>query len=134
QVDVLDRLVRNHAVTIPIYLRVSTEVMRYRLGHRIICDACGWVGKASCGNACPLCGSFTHVRADDLVPESVSRRISSFEHEIEGVLHRYRMSGRLVVVDGEESPSQILQRILAIAQTRGTEMLSRVALAMLPDL
>jgi adenylate kinase len=118
QVRRLDRLLKSTAAVIPIYLAVSTEVMLRRLEHRISCSHCGWVGDDSDGRGCPVCGSSTYARGDDLNAESVTRRIESFEHEVKGVLNVYEMSGRLITLNGEEPPAQIFHQILVVTQTQ----------------
>lgn len=99
-----------------IFIRIAIETAIERIRLRYSCTECLApliLGRdiASPGTVCPHCGSPVAQREDD-TPKGIRRRYEVFMHDTLPVIEHYRMSGKLIEVDGTSDPEDIARQIV----------------------
>lgn len=128
QVQSLDSLLQklNRPLDAVIYLRVPDAKIIDRLAGRLICRNCHTpyhqkMNPARRDGVCDACGSELYQRPDDSTL-LVQTRLRIFHRLTGPVLEHYAAKGRLAVIDGEGSISDVGQRLLTFvtAVSQGT--------------
>ena len=101
-----------------IYFDVSDGEIINRITGRRCCPECHalyniYSNPPSVENTCDRCGSPLSMREDD-TEETVRQRLELYREMTVPLLERYRKSGRLLEVDGEETPQKIFDSIEAL--------------------
>ena len=115
QAEALDRLgVKLDAV---LNIEVSEETLIERLGGRRACLNCGATyhivhHPSATSGVCDRCGHKTVLRPDD-EPEAIRTRMKVYAESTEPLIAFYRDRGELVKIEGNRSPEQVEQQILA---------------------
>lgn len=98
-----------------ILLDISRKEAYQRLMQRMICSRCGkgaYVEKETEQSThCRYCGGALTIRAEDN-PEGIKMRLDWFDNEVSQVIEHYTKQGRLVTVNGEQSPDEVYQEII----------------------
>lgn len=122
QADALDRVLADLALPLDAVLSitVSREELVRRLAGRWICRRCGRsfheVFSPYGGEPCPSGdGSQTCdlYQRDDDRPETVSHRLEVYEEQTAPLIDYYRSRGLLREVDGERTPDEVHDQIVA---------------------
>jgi adenylate kinase len=100
-----------------ILLEVDREELVRRLTGRRVCPDCGAnyhveFSPPATEGVCDECGADLIQREDD-GEETVRERLRVYEENTAPVVERYREAGRLVTVDGEGSPDEVFDRLVA---------------------
>jgi adenylate kinase len=100
-----------------ILLEVDREELVDRLTGRRVCPECGAnyhveFSPPATEGVCDECGADLIQREDD-GEETVRERLRVYEENTAPVVERYRETGRLVTVDGEGSPDEVFDRLVA---------------------
>ena len=100
-----------------ILLEVDREELVDRLTGRRVCPECGAnyhveFSPPATEGVCDECGADLIQREDD-GEETVRERLRVYEENTAPVVERYREAGRLVTVDGEGSPDEVFDRLVA---------------------
>ncbi len=80
-----------------VLLEVPDEIVVRRLSGRLSCSACGYIGSASSGAVCPVCGAGLRRREDD-EPPVVARRLEAYSRITRPLVGYYE--GRILKIDG----------------------------------
>ncbi|MFN2525601.1 MAG: adenylate kinase [Actinomycetota bacterium] len=119
QADALDTILagRNTALDAALAIEVPEEVSLRRLLGRRVCSECGrnyhldspprndWT--------CDLCGGAVVERTDDHDEHTVRERLNLYHEQTEPLKAYYRERGLLREVDGQASPDEVFDRIVA---------------------
>ena len=54
------------------------------------------------------------MQRDDDTPEAITRRLDLYEEQTAPLIDYYSRTGRLVVVDGVDSPEQVFARLVQV--------------------
>jgi adenylate kinase len=100
-----------------ILLEVDREELVDRLTGRRVCPECEAnyhveFSPPATEGVCDECGGDLIQREDD-GEETVRERLRVYEENTAPVVERYRETGRLVTVDGEGSPDEVFDRLVA---------------------
>ena len=100
-----------------ILLEVDREELVDRLTGRRVCPECEAnyhveFSPPATEGVCDECGADLIQREDD-GEETVRERLRVYEENTAPVVERYREAGRLVTVDGEGSPDEVFDRLVA---------------------
>ncbi len=100
-----------------ILLEVDREELVGRLTGRRVCPECEAnyhveFSPPATEGVCDECGADLIQREDD-GEETVRERLRVYEENTAPVVERYREAGRLVTVDGEGSPEEVFDRLVA---------------------
>jgi adenylate kinase len=122
QADALDRVLADPAMPLDavISIAVSRDELVRRLAGRWICRRCGRsfheVFSPYAGDPCPKGDGSEpcdlHQRDDDR-PETVSNRLAVYEEQTAPLIDYYRSRGLLREVDGERTPDEVHDQIVA---------------------
>lgn len=101
QAEVLDAELSKEGLKLDAALLVSVEpeVIVKRLSSRRTCKSCGYTAPAGV-DTCPRCGGEMYQRDDDK-PETIQRRLDTYERETAPLVGYYREHGILKEVDGD---------------------------------
>jgi len=128
QADALDRTLSDLGMPLDavILIGVPREELVRRLAGRWICRRCGRsfheVFSPYDGGACPsgdgseACDLY---QRDDDRPETVSHRLSVYEEQTAPLIDYYRSRGLLREVDGERTPGEVHDQIVAHVPSPG---------------
>ncbi|MFH0847317.1 MAG: adenylate kinase [Chloroflexota bacterium] len=125
QAEALDEALkeRGKKVERAIYIRVSSEELVRRLSGRFICRACQApyqveTSPPKVSGRCDRCGGELYQRDDD-APATVRKRLEVYLAEASALNDYYARQGKLAEVNGEGSPEEIGERIMAVLETVG---------------
>jgi len=117
QAEALDRSLKSSGspLTHVVYFAVPQSVLMERLTGRRTCARCGAIWNVhsrptKVAGVCDVCGGEVTQRTDDR-PEAVGSRLDEYKSLTSPVLGYYRESGRLVEVDADRSPGQVLDAV-----------------------
>lgn len=117
QAQDLDRILAAKAnqLVAAVYFTVSLPVVLARLGGRLSCPKCGAVYHVKnqppqAAGVCDVCGAKLISRADD-TPPVISQRFEVFNQQTLPLVQYYREQGKLLTVNGEDPPEQVLGQI-----------------------
>lgn len=97
-----------------IFINVPEEVAIKRLSSRRICGKCKKVFAADYTKPeCENCGGTLITRNDDN-PESIKIRVKAYYDETSPVIERYKTSGNLLVINGDQSIKDAGEEILKL--------------------
>ena len=121
QADLLFGALGPDACDLAVELHVPTEAVLPRLAARRVCGGCGrnYVADDPAVESwtCPHCGGEVARRADD-TDEAIRRRLALYDEETGPLLVWLHSKGLLVSVDGEGSPEEVHERVVAAVQDR----------------
>jgi adenylate kinase len=120
QARALDDILVAHGWTLDgaVVIEVPEEVSLRRLMGRRVCSQCGrnyhvdappskdWV--------CDRCGGPLEARLDDQDEAAIRRRLALYHEQTEPLKEHYARQGKLREVDGEGSPEEVSNRIVAL--------------------
>ncbi len=116
QAEALDELLQPLELDAVVNLEVPTELVLSRLAARRVCADCGANYSLSAPPKtdwiCDVCGGEVIQRRDD-TEAAIKRRLDLYEQETAPLVEWYQRSGRLVSVDGEGTPDEVTERIIA---------------------
>ncbi len=94
---------------IAVSLDVPEEELRRRVGGRVECRSCHWVGRdEEAGDSCRKCGGKMAPRADDDL-DRFKKRYREFRELTLPLVDYYQQSARLLSVDGSAEPAKVRQ-------------------------
>jgi adenylate kinase len=98
-------------------LEVRDEVLVERAAGRLSCRACGRIYHArhappKRAGRCDADGGELYTREDD-APEVVRKRLAVYHQQTRPLVEHYAAQGVLRVVDGEQSPAEVYDALLA---------------------
>ncbi|WP_411964133.1 adenylate kinase [Haloferax sp. YSMS24] len=101
-----------------LYLKVAEGELVERLTGRRVCSECGTnfhvkFNQPDEEGVCDECGGELAQRDDD-TEETVRERLSVFEENTAPVIEHYRDEGVLVEIDGEQTPGDVFEDIVAV--------------------
>lgn len=116
QVEKLDEILsdRGEKITKVFSFEASLDTIYSRILGRKTCKKCSKIfrpsDRVSVGDKCPDCGGMIDLRTDDNA-ETLKNRIDTFFVEIKPIQEHYASEGLLEIVDANENPEHILNRI-----------------------
>lgn len=104
-----------------LYLKVAESELVERLTGRRVCSECGTnfhvkFNQPEEEGVCDECGGEL-VQRDDDTEETVRERLSVFEENTAPVIEHYRDEGVLVEIDGEQTPGDVFEDIVAAVES-----------------
>ena len=104
-----------------VYLTLDGEVIVERMGGRRVCPECGRTYHLVhmpplTDNRCDTCGAAL-VQRDDDAPETVRRRLATYERRTAPLVDYYEGRGLLVRVGGEGTPDEVRERLFEQLKT-----------------
>ncbi len=109
-------LTQNHQVlTAAVSLEVAKDKLLARIQERVECPSCRWSGQRSeltPSNLCPVCQSPASSRADDSEQNFRSRH-AEFVTLTQPVINHYRLTGKLLPIDGSVPQADVAAKILS---------------------
>jgi adenylate kinase len=97
-----------------IFINVPEEVAIKRLSSRRICGKCKKVFASNyTKDECESCGGILITRNDDN-PESIKIRVKAYYDETSPVIEKYKSSGNLLVINGDQSIKDAGEEILKV--------------------
>ena len=108
---------RDSAISAALLIDVSEEEVLRRLGGRWSCADCGAVfhevfNPPEAEGKCDSCANDLMQRDDDR-PEAIARRLRVYEEQTAPLIEFYEQQGKLVRVNGEQSPDAVGADLLA---------------------
>ena len=97
-------------------LDVPRDLVLSRISARRVCVDCGTNYVATGSEKtwiCDTCGGDVMQRDDD-TPEAITHRLDLYEEQTAPLIDYYSRTGRLVVVDGVDSPEQVFARLVQV--------------------
>jgi adenylate kinase len=114
--DILDE--RGHGLDAAVVIEVPEETSLRRLTGRRVCASCGrnyhvdappkndWI--------CDSCAGKVEARTDDLAEDAIRERLTLYREQTAPLKRYYAEHGILREVDGEGSPDDVFDRIVAV--------------------
>ncbi len=122
QAQALESLLSDDGVKLCINLDISSEKVTERLSSRRVCQECGAIynehDPEAISGTCATCGGDVIQRADDS-PDSIRKRLETYERDTAPLLNFYRERGLLVTVDGDRDADTVNAAITAVIGERG---------------
>ena len=122
QAEAFDAMLRERddAIDSAILILADESVIRDRVAHRLICQACGRVFRAGLhvalpSDPCPRCGGALGRRADDSL-DALPDRLSEYRTKTEPVISYYQTRGILRRIDGNRPPETVFADLSAALQ------------------
>src|SRR3954453_14444313 len=119
QAEQLDEITTELPIDLVIDLDVPRDLVLSRISARRVCVDCGTNYVASGADRdpwiCDTCGGDVMQRADD-TPEAITHRLDLYEEQTAPLIDYYNRTGRLVVVDGVDSPDQVFTRLVQVVE------------------
>ncbi|MCZ7535882.1 MAG: adenylate kinase [Acidimicrobiia bacterium] len=116
QAEELDRVLGRRSLDAAVLIDVPHAVVQNRLAGRRVCRGCQRVYHVDLPPErpwiCDTCGGDV-VQRDDDTDEAIGRRLEIYERDTAPIIEMYRLSGRLLTVDGVGSSEEIFGRIVA---------------------
>jgi adenylate kinase len=120
QAEALDAILaeRGHSLDAVIVIEVAEDTSLRRLTGRRVCARCGrnyHVGAPPKTDwTCDSCGGTVEARADDLAEEAIRERLKLYREQTAPLKTYYAERGTLREIDGEGSPDEVFDRIVAV--------------------
>lgn len=114
---------QGRAIDLMINMAVDEDVLVERLTARRMCRGCGNIhnllfSPPKTADMCDRCGGELYQRDDDR-EETVRSRLEVYRNQTEPVIGHYEPSGKLVTIDGAETPDAVFSSIVeAIERVR----------------
>lgn len=107
QAETLDGELKDMGVELDAALLVDVpfDVIVERLSSRRTCRACGYTAPAGT-DTCPRCGGEMYQRDDDK-PETISKRLDTYQNQTQPLIDYYKGHGILKVVDGNRAVDEV---------------------------
>jgi adenylate kinase len=121
QAEALARITAARPLDLVVDLTVPPDVVLARLANRRVCVDCG--ANYSLASPprddwrCDNCGGDVIERHDD-TPEAIRKRLDEYERKTAPLIAWYRDRDLLEVVDGQGSPDEVTERIVAAVESR----------------
>lgn len=119
QAEALDQILESQGCELDaaLVIEVPRETSLRRLTGRRVCSACGrnYHVDAPPKNdwTCDRCGGNVEARLDDQDEAAIRQRLELYHQETAPLKEYYRARGKLREVDGEGSPDEVFNRIVA---------------------
>ena len=118
QAEALDAMMKrlNREITEVIMIDLPESEVVSRITSRRQCRKCGeilHIAPGSSANQCPVCGGELYTRADDTA-ERVKHRLEVYHTETLPVKNFYQNSGKYVEINGNQTPEQVFEDIVAV--------------------
>jgi len=116
QAEQLDEITTELPIDLVIDLDVPRDLVLSRISARRVCVDCGTNYVATGAEKtwiCDTCGGDVMQRDDD-TPEAITHRLDLYEEQTAPLIEYYQRTGRLVVVDGVDSPEQVFARLVQV--------------------
>ncbi len=119
QADALDRILagQNTSLDAALAIEVPEEVSLRRLLGRRVCSECGrnyhLDAPPKIDWTCDVCGGAVVERSDDHEEQTVRERLKLYHEQTEPLKAYYRDKGLLREIDGQGSPDEVFDRIVA---------------------
>ncbi|MGH9292479.1 MAG: adenylate kinase [Acidimicrobiales bacterium] len=119
----LDEMLAPAELDLAIDLDVPMEVVLRRLASRRVCEDCGEIYSTEVPPRlpwiCDMCGGEVLQREDD-TEEAIAERLRLYDAETAPLIAWYEEAGKLVTLDGLDSPDAVTRRLVrAIDERRG---------------
>lgn len=111
QATALDEIASPDAV---VNIVVPDEKLLERLTGRRVCLKCQGtfhISRLKDDKVCPICGGELYHRDDDK-PETIKKRLEVYHSQTAPLIGFYKTSGKLISVDGDNRPEDVLKSIL----------------------
>ena len=122
QAEALEALLGADGIKLCVNLDAPIELVTERLSSRRVCQECGAIYRESdveaISGTCSNCGGDV-VQRDDDQPDSIRRRLESYERDTEPLLAFYEVRGLLVTVNGDQTPDAVTAAIEKVVRERG---------------
>ncbi len=107
QAQTLDGELKDMGVELDAALLVDVpfDVIVERLSSRRTCRACGYTAPAGT-DTCPRCGGEMYQRDDDK-PETISKRLDTYQNQTQPLIDYYKGHGILKAVDGNRAVDEV---------------------------
>ena len=107
QAETLDGELKEMGVELDAALLVDVpfEVIVERLSSRRTCRSCGYTAPAGV-DVCPRCGGEMYQRDDDK-PETINRRLDTYQSQTQPLIDYYKDHGILKAVDGNRAVDEV---------------------------
>ena len=107
QAQTLDGELKDMGVELDAALLVDVpfDVIVERLSSRRTCRACGYTAPAGT-DTCPRCGGEMYQRDDDK-PETISKRLDTYQNQTQPLINYYKGHGILKAVDGNRAVDEV---------------------------
>lgn len=110
----------NRRLEAVIYLEAPDEVIIERLLGRLICHQCQSsyhlkYHPPAVAGVCDRCGGALYQRPDDILP-IIRVRLRAFHRVTESLLHYYRDTDRLILIDGSGEIDQVSQALIEVVE------------------
>lgn len=120
QITILNSMIGQSSVVLPIYLSITEDVASRRVQQRVVCPLCDWVGDQNRDQVCGACCERMERRSDDIDPLVIERRLRLFSIDTMPTIREYARQGKLIVIEGTGAPSAVAQEIMmAITRLQG---------------
>jgi len=116
QAEQLDEITTELPIDVVIDLDVPRDLVLSRISARRVCVDCGTNYVATGSEKtwiCDTCGGDVMQRDDD-TPAAITHRLDLYEEQTAPLIDYYSRTGRLVVVDGVDSPEQVFARLVQV--------------------
>ncbi|MEX0762342.1 MAG: adenylate kinase [Dehalococcoidia bacterium] len=122
QAEALDRSLEDAGLPLDrvIFFNVDPDELVRRLSSRATCSKCQRPynlidAPPGTQGVCDHCGGEVVTREDDR-PEAVRHRMEVYQRQTSPVLDYYRDNGRVAEIDGQGTPDEVYERLLAAAR------------------
>lgn len=107
QAQALDEELARMGLTLDgaLYVNVDFDLITKRLSSRRTCRACAYTAGED-ALVCPACGGEMYQRDDDK-PETIQKRLRTYEQETAPLVAYYQAQNKLIEVDGSASPDAV---------------------------
>ena len=107
QAEVLDKELSDMGIALDaaLLVDVKADVIINRLSSRRTCRSCGYTAGAGV-DVCPRCGGEMYQRDDDK-PETIKKRLDTYESQTAPLVGYYREHGILKEVDGDRPVDEV---------------------------
>lgn len=96
-------------------IHVPDEKLLHRLTGRRVCGKCQGtfhISKLNDEKVCPVCSSEL-IHRDDDKPDTIGNRLNVYHTQTSPLIEYYTDNGKLLLVDGDNKPEDVLKAILA---------------------
>ncbi|MFY9615892.1 MAG: adenylate kinase [Candidatus Dormiibacterota bacterium] len=127
QAEALDQMLEAEGAPLDrvIFLNVPEDTLEKRLGGRWTCPCCGRVYSSAVPEAkkgyCDDDTTVELVQREDDKPEAVKNRIRVYHEETLPVLDYYRTQGRVLEINGDQSPDEIRDELFRRLEDGGED-------------